>query len=402
MPYWDVRFDIRLQTEHHDVIACVAKAHALSSVIRDIPIPPSAKYRIDALNILRAVRGTTGIEGAELTEDEVRQIMEATPGTQVLPKNRSREEQEARNAEALMYYVVDCLIRNPKASLTEELVCEIHEITTRDIDYPNNDPGKYRTYPVHAGSYIPPRTGDEVRRLMSGFIDWFNQADPTRWDPVIRAILAHFYIVSIHPFGDGNGRTSRGVESFLLYQAGINARGFYSLANYYYRHREEYIRILDQVRFETNEDLTPFILFALRGLVEELEAVHREVLAEVQQIGFRDYAREQLAYSGKLATKAGERMLRLVLGLGRDPVSIKALRSGEHTLSRLYRNVTPKTLSRDLSFLREHELIVVEGDILRANLDVMIRYTPPFEVHMQRPIAQHQKSPKKGPAGGDK
>jgi len=347
---------------------------------------------LDALNIMRAVRGTTGIEGTELTEEEVGEIMGAPPGESVLPPNRQREEQEARNAEELMHYVAEVLIRDPMTPLTEKLVCKIHVITTKNIDYHDNVPGKYRTHTVNVGTYIPPKTGDEVSRLMKEFIQWFNHGALKSWDPIIRAIVAHFYVVSIHPFGDGNGRTARGVESFLLYQAGINARGFYSLANHYYRYRAEYVHALDQVRFQTEGDLTPFVLFALRGLVAELEAVRNEVLSEVKLIAFRDYAREELAIHGKLATTAGERMFHFLLGLGRDPVSLKALRGGKHTLSSFYRNVTTRTLSRDLNFLKQHELIIVEGDELRANLDIMTRYTPPFELKV-RPMPQRRGNP---------
>ncbi|GAH52540.1 unnamed protein product [marine sediment metagenome] len=215
---------------------------------------------------------------------------------------------------------------------------------------------------------------------MGEFAKWFNTDARVAWDPIIRAIVAHFYVVSIHPFGDGNGRTSRGVESFLLYLAGVNARSFYSLANYYYQHRHEYVRFLDHVRFETNGDLAPFVLFALKGLVSELQQVHAEVLTNVKRIAFRDYAREELASHDKLGSSVGERMSNLLVYLSDgEVVSLKAIRSGKHTLSGLYHKLTTKTLSRDINFLRQHELVIVEGDKLRANLDVMTRYTPPLE-----------------------
>jgi len=380
MPKWNVSFNMNLDLQNRELVSCVAKIDALASVIRDVPIPPRTKEALDALNILRAVRGTTGIEGTELTELEVRQIMESPPNKPVLPPNRRREEQEARNAKRLMYYVAEEVNRNPNLLLTERLVCKFHEIVTKDIDYPNNTPGKYRTYAVRAGTYVPPETEEEIRRRMREFIRWFKEGAPAHWPAVVRAIVAHFYVVSIHPFGDGNGRTARGIESFLLYQGGVNARGFYSLANYYYRQRDKYVQLLDHVRFETNGDLTPFVLFALRGLVEELNWVHSEVLANVKLLAFRDYAREQLAVYGKLGTKVGERMLYFLLTLGEEPVSLTALRRGEHKLSRLYRNLTSKTLSRDLEFFRKQELVVIEGDELRANLDIMTRYTPPYEL----------------------
>ena len=69
-------------------------------------------------------------------------------------------------------------------------------------------------------------------------------------------------------------------------------------------------------------------------------------------------------------------------------------------MSPLYRNVTTKTLSRDLNFLKQHELIIVEGDELRANLDIMTRYTPPFELAV-RANAPALKKPIKRSTPGD-
>jgi len=379
MPRWNVDFDPYLDNGDPEIVHRVAMTYAYARVIRDIPIPPSVKAKLDALNILRAVRGTTGIEGIELTEDEVRQIMESPRKKPVLPPNRSREEQEARNAQKVMFYVVKELTRDANIPLTENLIRTIHRITTKDINYPDNIPGKYRTHDVHAGSYYPPR-GEDIRKLMRGFIAWFNSGAPAAWNPIVRAIIAHFYVVSIHPFGDGNGRTARGVESFLLYQSGVNARSFYSLANYYYQYREQYVQLLDHVRFQTNGNLTPFVLFALKGLVGELEQVHSEVLTNVKMIAFRDYAREQLTLEGILGSSAGQRMSNLLTYLSHgEIVPLKAIRSGKHSLSGLYRKLTTKTLSRDINFLKQRELVIVEGDELRANLDVMTRYTPPLE-----------------------
>jgi Fic family protein len=376
MPSWDVTFDVQVRTDDLEVVSLAAKCHALASVIREIPITPSRRDRIDRLNILRAVRGTTGIEGAELTEGEVALILDS-PNKTVLPPGKEREEQEARNADKLMRYVAQLLRESPDCPLTENLICKFHHLTTHKVNYKHNVPGKYRNLPVSAGDYIPPQEGARVRQLMKEFVSWFNEEEPFHWDPVIAAIVAHFYIVSIHPFGDGNGRTSRAVESFLLYRAGINARGFYSLANYYYQHRGEYLRHLDHIRFETNGDLTPFVLFALRGLAEELLEVHREVLLEVREIAFRDYAREELR--SRLATEPGKRMLDFIFLLGNATVSVKAIRHGEHALSRLYHGLTAKTLSRDLNYLKKIELIQLKDGNVRANLDIMGRYLPPHD-----------------------
>ena len=132
---------------------------------------------------------------------------------------------------------------------------------------------------------------------MAEFAEWVNAPPALNWPAVVRAVAAHFYFVSIHPFGDGNGRTARAIESYLLYQSGVNVLGFYSLANFYYRNRAEYIELLNHCRFNEDRDLTPLIRFAIAGLVEELETVRQEVVDAVTVIAFRDYYRDILQFS---------------------------------------------------------------------------------------------------------
>ena len=80
MPSWDVHFDVRLRTSAPELLTCLtARVEALASVIRGILIPPHIQQRLDRLNIIRAVRGTTGIEGTEFSEEEVAEILSSPP-----------------------------------------------------------------------------------------------------------------------------------------------------------------------------------------------------------------------------------------------------------------------------------------------------------------------------------
>lgn len=374
MPRWNVHFDTHVRSTRPSIVRQLAQANALASVIREIPIPPHLAARLHRLNILRAVRGTASIEGADVSDRELSQIIDAPADQQVLPPDRARDEQEVRNAEQLMYDVAEILRLEPGAILTEQLIRRFHATITKNIDYLNNSPGRYRTVPMTAGNYLAP-DHDQVARLMAEFVEWFNGGPPKAWDPIVRAVVAHFYLVSIHPFGDGNGRMSRGVEAFLLAQTGVNVRGFYSLANYYYENREEYVRMLGVVRFESDPDLTPFVDFAVGGLAQELAIVKGELLAEVQVIAFRDFAREGLERAGRLGTRTGERQLLFMLMLDRGPVSLRDIRADRHALASLYGGVTSKTLTRDVNFLKSLGLILVKGDELRANIEVMLQYT---------------------------
>lgn len=102
MPKWDVTFDVRLNSTNPEIVRLLERARALSSVIRDIPIPPGIQHQLDALNILRAVRGTTGIEGVELEEAQVKQIIESPPSKRVLPKTQNIMASETLSITSLM------------------------------------------------------------------------------------------------------------------------------------------------------------------------------------------------------------------------------------------------------------------------------------------------------------
>ncbi len=373
MPRWDVNFEMQLNNTSVELRTLVANINAVARLTGDMVLTPAAEGRLNALNIYRAVRGTTGIEGASLTTDEVEQIL-SRPGERVLSVNREREEQEARNAAEVMAFTAG----SDAETVSEPLILNIHNLTTQNINYLHNVPGQYRSHPAEVGSYLPPETHDEVRDLMARFVEWINSGERLHWDAIIRGIVSHFYLVSIHPFGDGNGRTARGVEGFFLYKGGINRRGFYSLANFYYENRAEYFEMLDRVRFETQNDLTPFVLFALRGLEAELEWVRSEIVTESRWIAFRDFARERCFGSeGPRTPAVALRLFRFAVGLPKEGIHARDVRSTAMRLVSDYEDLGNRTLMRDIERLVDMEILRVDDDYLYPNAEVMDAFTAP-------------------------
>ena len=370
MPTWDVVFDRQIALDELDLMRRIVEAEAVARLVGEIPLRASVRDRLDRLNIMRAVRGTTGIEGTDLAEDEVQRILAAPPQTRVLPPSKAREEQETRNAESVMRLIAETLEVASTLPLDEAFIATIHRLTTGGIDYPNNVPGAYRTHAVSAGTYVPPRDGESVRRLMGEFVVWLNSPPAVNWPPTVRAIAAHFYFISIHPFGDGNGRTARAIESYLFYQAGINVRGFYSLANFYYRRRADYERLLDLCRFNSEGDLTPFVRLAVGGLGEELETVRSEVVAEANLTAFREYGREQIFLAEGVNAPVKARLTLLMDAMDGE-LSEAPLLSGSDPRARLWGRVSRKTMTRDLARLEEMGLIERTAGLIRPRLDLM-------------------------------
>lgn len=362
MPSWEVRFDLPLDLTDPRLLRALIRAEELARVIHGIYVPPHVRERLDRLNIARAVRGTTAIEGAIVSEDEVARVL--VSDRPVLGAGRARDERETRNAGDVAGLVVNLLGKEPQDPLSEQLIRLFNERLTTGLDYRHHTPGHYREHGVTVGTFSPP-VGPEVPRLMADFVRWLNQAGASQWPAIARAIAAHFYLVTVHPFGDGNGRTSRAVESYLLFQAGINVFGFYSLSNFYYRNRDAYFEHLDLSR--SRRDLLPFVLFAAQGLVEELQEVHAEVLVYLRALAYRDLARRAVS-DARLSAKTAARLLALADALSEDPIPIASLRAGRHPLSSNYAGSSIRTLERDLEALERLTLARREGGMLTADL----------------------------------
>ena len=108
--------------------------------------------------------------------------------------------------------------------------------------------------------------------------------------PLSKAMAAHYHIDAMHPFGDGNGRTARALEAFMLRRAGVNNVVMVSLSNYYYDRKEEYLAALSASR-RNGHDLTPFLRFALPAVAERCDAVAAVIVANHRRTLFREFAR---------------------------------------------------------------------------------------------------------------
>ena len=214
----------------------------------NLVLPREWRDQLGRLNRVRAVHGTTALEGNPLSEEQVAESLDDHD----TERWRTREQTQIRNAGAAQDSVRS-RFGGGKAPLHLDDILQMHRLMTRDSDEANNVPGRFRRNRVVVGTPAlggvhrgaPPQ---DIAQLMDRFVKFVNSAQLRSEHPVIRALIAHFFLVTIHPFGDGNGRVSRLVEAAMLYQGGYNVHGFYGLSNYFYRHGDEYKRRLQECR----------------------------------------------------------------------------------------------------------------------------------------------------------
>ena len=157
--------------------------------------------------------------------------------------------------------------------LCNRLIREIHGVLLARGRGSEKDPGEFRrtqnwiggTRPGNA-AFVPPPP-QVVPELMSDLENTLHDEDLA--PAVIRAALAHVQFETIHPFLDGNGRLGRLLITLLLHHAGVLSQPLLYLSLYFKQHRQEYYRLLDQVRVEG--DWEAWLEFFLEGVRQTAE-----------------------------------------------------------------------------------------------------------------------------------
>jgi len=156
---------------------------------------------------------SNAIEGNTLTRQETAQIVEK--GITVKGKSII-EHLEAVNHAQAYEYIKSLNFKNIK-KINKQIILDIHSLILRNIDTTNA--GLYRSIPVRiAGSTVTLPNPLKVPELMDHFIAWLHH---TEENIVKTAVDAHFKLVSIHPFIDGNGRCARLLMNLILITAGF-------------------------------------------------------------------------------------------------------------------------------------------------------------------------------------
>ena len=107
--------------------------------------------------------------------------------------------------------------------------------------------------------YVAPDAG-RVADEMTAFLAWFNAG--SSMDPVLKAALAHFWFVTIHPFDDGNGRIARAIADLTLARSENSPQRFYSMSAQIRQERNAYYDILERTQ-QGSLDVTPWMQWFL-------------------------------------------------------------------------------------------------------------------------------------------
>jgi Fic family protein/DNA-binding XRE family transcriptional regulator len=215
-------------------------------------------YRIAQALELEYTFESNRIEGNTMTLRETDLVI--NEGLTISGKSM-REHLEAINHQEAIAFIKDLMNKN--TALVEREVLSIHNLILRGI-HPE-DAGRYRKVQVmiKGSAHMPPQPFLVAKEMEDYFI-WY-ETNKNKLHPIVLAAEMHERLVTIHPFIDGNGRTSRLVMNLILLQNG------YVIANIKgdYETRMSYYQALETAQTQNNKE--EFILFVAQMEKESLE-----------------------------------------------------------------------------------------------------------------------------------
>ncbi|MBI5674777.1 MAG: Fic family protein [Nitrospirae bacterium] len=355
----------------------LGQCDALVQAIADIPLKPEDRDRLLNVSLIKGAQATTAIEGNTLSEEEIKKIQEGWR----LPPSKEYLEIEVKNIlDGFNTLHKELIDRNFVRIINSAVIKEFHEMIGKNLgNHFDAIPGRFRTDTRSVGGYVAPDC-KYVPELVENLCRWINKEfhfneGQNFTTSVIQAIITHVYIEWIHPFGDGNGRTGRLLEFYILLRAGLPSIVSHILSNFYNETRPEYYRQLDNGR--RKRDLTEFIEYAVRGfrdgLTENLEVIQRSQFT----IFWHNYIYETFAevkYTKREAFKR-KRTLALQFPIERN-FDLDKIISISSDISKMYVKLNKATLLRDLKELQDLKLIKKVGNKYSANTDLMKSMLP--------------------------
>jgi Fic family protein len=239
------------------------------------------------INLTRDVVKSSEIEGEILNYDQVRSSIARRLGIQtggMVPSPQVVEGVVEMMLDATQQY---------QQPMTEERLLGWHALL-----FPTGYSGPYK---ITVGRYrtgvmqivsgaigqekvhfqaVPP---EDVKREMDAFLEWFNTEDAM--DPVLKAAIAHFRFIIIHPFEDGNGRIARALTDLLIARSEQGRFRYYSMSDQIMAERKQYYEVLQRVQHSTG-DITLWLEWFLNCLYHAMQSTEKTTQTILRRASF--------------------------------------------------------------------------------------------------------------------
>lgn len=353
----------------------LSDACAKCEFIASLPMTPHDASELRQVFLERGARATTAIEGNTLSAEQVARLAK---GELKLPPSKEYLGIEVQNILLSYQEITARIYAADPLPLNAEWIKRLNAMVLARLELAEDiAPGEIRSIEVGVGRYLCPPAA-ECERLLARLCEWLDEMNhaqlnaPTLALPILKAVIAHLYLVWIHPFADGNGRTARLLEHHIMLAGGVPETATHLLSDFYNETRANYYRRLEASSKAPN-GVTEFLLYALQGFADELSEQIEYMLERVWRDMWAGYIRAQ--FQDK-AGPASKRRMKLAHSLPPNPVHRRQIPTLTPELTQAYSGKTAQTLTRDLNALKRMGLIEQTSAGIRAKTEVLRLHSP--------------------------
>ncbi len=363
-----ITFNLDLRDASVSFWTLLGDACSRCEVISGIPLMPETADRLNQVSLERGAQATTAIEGNTLSQEEVSRLRR---GELSLPPSKEYLGTEVGNILRVFNEMLDLDHIPP---LDAERVKLLNAETLYGLALEEDiAPGRVRTHEVVVARYRG-APAEDCEYLLNRLCEWLDSMDIQLGHsrlalPIVKAIVAHLYLLWIHPFGDGNGRVARLMEYQILLSAGIPNPATHLLSNHYNDTRTEYYRRLDRASRDSN-GVVRFLEYALQGFVDGLTEQIETIKGQIREDMWINHVHREFS---DRSGPSDVRRRRLVLDLSEQdgPVRRRDVRRLTPGLAEAYAGKTDKTITRDLNALSDMGLVTRTRQTVSANKRVI-------------------------------
>ncbi len=343
---------------------------AYLKAISNTPIMPTYYENLMRVALVKGAQSTAAIEGNTLSDQDISKLIAGKK----LPESIEYQGVEVTNIiEAFNSILIDTIYENHEQLITPEMLLKFHEMVGKDLGpHLNAKPGQFRKEEAIIGTYkcpspedVPLLVDEYCKFLQDVFL--YKEGKHMFSDTFIEAVVAHVYLEWIHPFGDGNGRTGRLLEFYILSRGGSPDITLPILSNHYNLTRPEYYRQLDNA-FKT-QDLTEFINYALVGYRDGLSQILERVQESQLKMTWQKFVYDKFDKVEMGHKEVFKRKRTFALEVPIDQkFALEEVADLNIPLAKLYSNVGERTLMRDVEELLNLEILKKQGNEYFANI----------------------------------
>lgn len=304
-------------------------------------IPEEHKERYLVSSLMEEAISSSQMEGAATTRKVAKDMLRK----HISPKDKS-QQMIVNN-----YQTIQFIVEHKQEPLTKEMLLHVHHLMTNNTLENAEDAGKFRQNDdvvvenaiTHDIVHTPPSYKD-IPKFVDDLCQFFNERQHVPFiHPIIKGIIVHFMMAYMHPFVDGNGRTSRALFYWYMLKQGYWLTEYLSISRIIYRSKKSYEKSFLYAEAD-GMDIGYFIAYNLRVLQLAFKEFQSYLQRKIEE---RKAASAYLNIPG-----INERQAEIIKMYADNPKEMFTVKDFQARFQ-----VTPTTVKSDLSHLIEMGLV---------------------------------------------